>query len=94
MKLTQLLLLNQNNQQCIRSGYCCIKAPCIFGSCNKLKTQCKHLKGNKPGKYYCDIKNEIVDKLPDNEKDYFGAGCSSTLNPIRTKMLTKNIDSL
>ena len=63
MKLTQLLLLNQNNQQCIRSGYCCIKAPCIFGSWNKLKTQCKHLKGNKPGKYYCDIKNEIVDKL-------------------------------
>ena len=34
------LLLNQNNQQCIRSGYCCIKAPCILSSKSTTITKC------------------------------------------------------
>lgn len=70
--------------QCVRSGYCCKKAPCVFGSVTSDTDQsCKFLKGDALGEYSCGKYEEIhaIDQT------YFGAGCSSSLNSDRQLVL-------
>ena len=79
-----------NIQPCIRSGYCCNKAPCYFGEVTSdINPSCKFLEGNSPGNYKCGKYDEIVAGMPENNAEFepaFGAGCSSALNPVRLKM--------
>lgn len=85
------MLQNTNDiSPCIRSGYCCNKAPCYFGeSISNDNPSCKYLEGDKPGNYKCGKYNEIVAGSPENGAELepaFGAGCCSALNPVRLKM--------
>ena len=77
-------------QPCIRSGYCCNKAPCYFGEVTSdTNPSCKFLEGDSPGNYKCGKYDEIVAGMPENNAEFepaFGAGCSSSLNPVRLKM--------
>lgn len=73
---------------CVRSGFCCKKAPCGFGAWNADKTACKELAGDRPGEYACAIADEIK-KTPGWEiSPAFGMGCSSSLfNQDRDQVL-------
>ena len=79
---------------CLRSGYCCKKAPCPFGQPISIDNLgCKFLGGDSPGKYYCQKYDEIQAGMPDNAADMspaFGAGCSSPLNTDRLNLLSSS----
>lgn len=68
---------------CVRSGYCCKKAPCGFGDWNAEKTQCKHLETGTDGRYQCGIAAEIVKDPTWVFSPAFGAGCCSPMNSDR-----------
>ena len=70
---------------CVRSGFCCKKAPCPFGE----GTPCIYLGGDKPGNYYCEKHDEITKDPTSHISPAFGGGCSSTLfNLDRNTLLT------
>ncbi len=72
---------------CIRSGYCCKQGPCPFGRWDEAAQQCAYLEGDTEGEYACGIYDEII-KHPDAAlSPAFGTGCSSSLNPVRIRML-------
>jgi hypothetical protein len=73
---------------CIRSGFCCRQGTCPFGKWDEVKYQCAYLEGDAPGSYACGIYDQIA-QHPDAElSPAFGSGCSSSLNPVRVRMLT------
>ena len=73
---------------CIRSGFCCQQGVCPFGKWDEVKHQCAYLEGDAPGSFACGIYDEII-KHPDAAfSPAFGAGCGSSLNPVRVRMLT------
>jgi hypothetical protein len=89
-------------QQCVRSGFCCKKAPCAFGKWNHQKSQCDYLRVEKeisPGVeiHSCGIYNEIKDKPGADMNPAFGAGCCSSLfnenrnNIIRLMIRGENV---
>ena len=91
-------MINKNKDTkfapCIRSGYCCQQGPCAFGkSISNNNKACKYLEGNEPGNFACGIYDEIQAlDVTIHQTDFspaFGAGCCSTLNPIRLEMLRK-----
>ena len=62
-----------NIQPCIRSGYCCNKAPCYFGEVtSNTNPSCKFLEGNSPGNYKCGKYDEIVAGMPENNAELIG----------------------
>jgi len=74
---------------CIRSGYCCQTAPCLWGHAEPGTTVCVHLTGDGPGRYACGRYDEIMAADPDQlVAPAFGAGCCSTLNPVRRRIHT------
>lgn len=74
--------------QCIRSGFCCQKAPCGFGEVTSpTNSACKFLGGDKAGEYFCMKYEEIKKHKGWEISPAFGMGCGSTLNPVRIKML-------
>tara|TARA_B100000029_G_scaffold108309_2_gene99611 strand:+ start:194 stop:439 length:246 start_codon:yes stop_codon:yes gene_type:complete len=78
--------------ECIRSGYCCQRAPCGWGVAEENGTACIYLVGNKPGEYECGKYDEIMAASPTLGADIspaFGAGCCSSLNPVRIKLLER-----
>lgn len=75
---------------CVRSGYCCQTTPCPFGKAEEGGTACIHLVGDTPGRYACGKYDEIVALPPGigaHAAPAFGAGCCSTLNPVRVRIL-------
>ena len=76
------------HRACVRSGYCCKQAPCTFGEVKSPdSTQCKHLKGKKPGIYYCGI-YEWIQQQPGNElSPAFNTECCSPLNSDRQRII-------
>lgn len=77
---------------CVGSGYCCKKAPCVFGEADETGA-CRFLvlwEGDdiEVPRYRCGKHDEIV-KHPDAAfSPAFGAGCSSTLfNTDRNRVL-------
>lgn len=75
---------------CVRSGFCCKKAPCPYGEWNAEKTQCKELVGDRPGEYACGIIDRIKTYPGWEIVPAFGGGCSSTLfNPDRDAVLRR-----
>jgi hypothetical protein len=72
---------------CLRSGYCCKKGICPFGEWDKQKEACTYLIGDRPGNYECAKYAQII-QHPDSEfSPAFGAGCCSSLNGDRQKLL-------
>jgi hypothetical protein len=77
---------------CIRSGYCCQKAPCPFGKAEEGSTACIYLVGDTPGEYACGKYDEIGALPPEMGAHFapaFGAGCCSPLNTQRLDLLVK-----
>ena len=84
-----------NFPQCIRSGFCCQQAPCVFGEPTSLSNNsCKFLGGENAGEHFCMKYKEIKKHKGWEISPAFGGGCGSTLNPIRLKLLaTADSDS-
>lgn len=78
---------------CVKSGFCCTKAPCAYGEWNDNKTACKHLADpNHLGQRDCLRYQWIIDNVPGYEfYPAFGAGCSSTLFNHMRKAVISNI---
>lgn len=78
-------------QPCIRSGWCCIQAPCPFGEVtSETNPTCIFLGGVEAGEHFCMKYEEINAGMPDNMADLspaFGAGCGSSLNPRRQELI-------
>jgi len=72
---------------CIRSGYCCQQGVCSYGDWDEGAHQCKHLIGDSPGYFECGIYDWIIKQPGAEMSPAFGAGCSSSLNPVRIEML-------
>lgn len=79
---------------CVKSGYCCTKAPCSYGEWNKEKTQCQYLsEPNQIGQKDCLRYDWIKENVPNYELyPAFGSGCSSPLfNTVRNEIIKKLI---
>lgn len=82
---------------CVKSGFCCTKAPCLYGNWNYDKTACKHLLppnniGQRDCGRYAWIKENCVDW---DVYPGFGTGCCMPLfNSLRTLVIEniKNMD--
>jgi hypothetical protein len=79
------LRLHPGAGPCIRSGWCCKQAPCPFGE----GKPCNHLVEIGGGRYECGIADWIVTQPGWEEAPAFGAGCCSSLNPDRARLLGK-----
>lgn len=83
-------------QPCVKSGYCCKVAPCMFGEWNATKTACKHLaEPNDIGQRDCLRYQWIIENVPGYEYyPAFGAGCSSVMFNIDRKQVIEQIKQL
>jgi len=77
---------------CVRSGFCCKRAPCPYGTAG-LDGACIHLvpdPASSAGQYLCE-RYDWIRKQPGAEwSPAFGAGCSSTLfNEDRDRVILR-----
>jgi hypothetical protein len=76
--------------RCVRSGFCCKKAPCPFGVWDYSLAQCRFLQGAGPGAYECAIHDDIIQEPDAALSPAFGTGCSSTMfNEDRDEVLRR-----
>lgn len=77
---------------CMKSGFCCTKAPCGYGEWNNERSSCKYLDApNDLNQRDCLRYQWIIDNAPDY-KFYpgFGAGCCMALfNAARENVIQK-----
>ena|SRR3989337_1528437 len=81
---------------CMKSGFCCTKAPCGYGEWNEDKSACKHLlPPNKIGQRDCGRYDWIKENVPNWEfYPAFGAGCCMPMfNTLRENIIKKIIES-
>jgi hypothetical protein len=75
------------NGACVRSGNCCIKAPCHLAlERGETRGPCGFLRGNEPGGYSCALVNGEEGRLTAQEAAdamAIGEGCCSNLNTDR-----------
>ncbi len=64
---------------CVRSGFCCTKAPCGFGKWNEDKSQCEHLAYDSNGLAACLEYARISADPSSSVSPAFGAGCCMSL---------------
>ena len=88
----ELLPLYPGARPCVRSGYCCKKAPCGYGTWDAGKTQCAYLQKDADGRYECGIIDKIVGSPGWQISPAFGAGCCSPLNSDRLGILARGTD--
>lgn len=80
-QITQWII--DETKPCVRCGYCCKKSTCPLGmQFGSEPENCKFLKGEKPGEYYCQI---VEEEWVDGAKTMvsIGDGCCSSLNSDR-----------
>ena len=70
---------------CIGCGYCCSKVPCAYGRENEEGGCAEQV--FRDGRYWCGIAEEIQKDPSSKWSPAFGAGCCSSLNSVRRKML-------
>lgn len=81
---------------CIKSGFCCTKAPCAYGEWNDDRSACVHLsKPNEIGQRVCGRYDWIKENVPGWENyPAFGAGCCMPMfNEARASIITKYIEN-
>jgi hypothetical protein len=78
---------------CMKSGFCCIKAPCAYGEWNENKSACKHLtEPNDLGQRDCMKYEWIIENVPTYMyHPAFGTGCSSAIGNLRRMKIIKEI---
>ena len=69
---------------CLRSGLCCKKGPCAFGTWDEQLGQCIHLRvrrthANGAEEHECAIHDEIAQRPGAEWNPAFGAGCCMPL---------------
>lgn len=75
---------------CVNSGFCCTRAPCIFGQWNDDRTQCEFLLWN-DDRSSCGKYEEISKDPSSTVSPAFGAGCCSSLfNYPRAKIIERH----
>jgi hypothetical protein len=77
---------------CIKSGFCCTKAPCAYGEFNEEKTACKYLTpANELGQRMCGRFEWIKANVPVWENyPAFGAGCCMPMFNEKRKEIIEN----
>lgn len=81
---------------CMKSGFCCTKAPCAYGEFNESQTACKYLgEPNNIGQRDCLRYEWIIQNVPNYEfYPAFGAGCCMPMfNELRETVIN-NIKKL
>jgi len=81
---------------CMKSGFCCTKAPCAYGEWNEEKSACKYLlPPNDIGQRDCGRYEWIINNVAGWEfYPAFGGGCCMPLfNEMREKVI-ENIKQL
>jgi len=86
---------------CMKSGFCCTKSPCAYGTYDHEKKQCIHLgEPNDIGQRDCLHINWILENVPEEFRNFnpaFGAGCcmpmfnearNTIINTIKEKNIT------
>ena len=71
---------------CVGCGYCCKKATCVLG----LGSPCAYL-AQHDGRYWCSL---ILIGAVTDEELAIGAGCCSSLNSDRQRMLREQAKSV
>ena len=77
---------------CLRSGFCCKKTPCAYGTWDADKTGCAHLLvvetlANGAELHACGLYDEIVKQPGADMYPAFGGGCCMPLfNDLRDKI--------
>src|SRR3954471_21292837 len=72
---------------CVRSGFCCQRAPCAYGAPAETGSGCRYLEADEPAAdvttYRCGRYAWILANVPDwQSHPAFGAGCNAPLfNP-------------
>jgi len=87
----KLLSLYPGAKPCVRCGFCCKVRSCGFGEWDYEKKQCKELIDNGDETYNCGAFERIT-SLPQEvwyTAPAFGAGCCSSLNTDRERVLRK-----
>ena len=78
-------------EPCIRSGFCCLQAPCGFGEATSdSDNSCKFLGGKEAGEHFCMKYDEIMSAPPERQAHIspaFDSGCGSALNPRRQALI-------
>lgn len=76
---------------CIKSGFCCTKAPCAYGEWNEDKSACKYLEApNAIGQRTCGRYEWIKANVPGWEMyPAFGGGCCMPLGNIKRQEIIK-----
>jgi hypothetical protein len=65
---------------CLRSGFCCSKAPCGFGEpVSNKNSQCKFLIMQEDGRSSCGKYDEIIKHPSSKFSPAFGAGCCMSM---------------
>lgn len=78
---------------CVRSGFCCKRSTCAFGTWDREKHQCEHLQvvdtlPNGAEIHACGIHDWITQQRGNEVNPAFGSGCCSPLfNHLRDAVL-------
>jgi hypothetical protein len=78
---------------CLRSGWCCKKAPCAFGAWDEGHSRCVFLGGERPGEHYCRKHDEIISDPSSVFSPAFGSGCCAALNSDRQGLVRRDGES-
>lgn len=82
-------------KSCVRSGYCCKVAPCVYGEWCGNTGRCKFLQFTKGGLAKCSKYYEILKQPGSDISPAFGAGCSSSIgNERRIEIIVQYHNSI
>ena len=75
---------------CVQSGYCCTKAPCMFGVAGDDGACTSLLPPNEIGQRLCGQYDRIASAEKGSRFPMMGSGCSSTLfNSMRDAVIAR-----
>ena len=78
---------------CVRSGFCCRKSPCPFGSVDESLGYCKHLSFDERDVASCLNYSEIIKDKSSSFSPAFGFGCCMSLgNSYRDEIINRDFE--
>jgi hypothetical protein len=83
---------------CMKSGFCCMTAPCGYGEWDPERKQCKFLGDeNELGQRDCGRYEFIMDNVPPQIRDFspaFGFGCCMAIGNLRRNAIIEKIKEI
>lgn len=75
---------------CVRSGFCCERAPCPFGSWDEERHRCAYLEHDDDGRSRCGKYAEIMQHPAQKVAPAFGYGCCAGMfNEKRDRIIAQ-----